>query len=150
MTRGYDVPDVLTEEQIAEYGYDEDGNLIMEKEPIYDSVAAFESVYGLDAFEFKNDHLKCVEVKEENNIVLGKTLRSNYLTSDNLRVNVIEQWYTGDGQSVFFGGEIKQRIVLDGRTMKYSNDTANDPFDGFVLLENSVLAIYADAELTLI
>ena len=36
-------------------------------------------------------------------------------------------------------------MVLDGRTMQYAIDTANGSFDGFVLLENSVLVIYADA-----
>ena len=86
-----------------------------------------------------------MEVIEYNHIITGKTLRSHYLTADNLKVNVIEQWYKGDGQSVFFRGEVKQKTVLDGRTMQYAIDTANGSFDGFVLLENSVLAIYADA-----
>lgn len=144
--RGYDVPDVLTEEQLAEYGYDEDGNLIMEKEPVYyDSVAAFEAKYGLDAFEFVSDQLTCVEVIEYNNIVAGKRLRTHYLTKDNLTVNVIEQWYIGDGQTGFFRGEIKQRTVLGGRTMQYAIDTESGSFDGVVLLENSILSIYADA-----
>lgn len=144
--RGYDVPEVLTPEEMAEYGFDEDGNLIMEKEPVYyDSVAAFESVYGLDAFELNSDQLTCMEVIEYNHIITGKTLRTHYLTADNLKVNVIEQWYKGDGQSVFFRGEVKQKTVLDGRTMQYAIDTANGSFDGFVLLENSVLVIYADA-----
>ena len=143
--RGYDVPEVPTQEQIAEYGYDEDGNLILTKEPIYyDSVAAFEAVYGLDAFELKSDQLTCVEVIENNHIFMGKSLRSDYQTADHLSVHVIEQWYKGDGSSVNFRGEVKQKEVLDGRTMVYAIDTENGSFDGFVLLENSILWIYAD------
>ncbi|HWQ96760.1 MAG TPA: hypothetical protein VN538_01510 [Clostridia bacterium] len=143
--RGYDVPEVLTEEQLAAYGYDEDGNPIIMTEPEYfDSVAAFETKYGLDAFELVSDQLKCVEVYEYDHIVSGKTLRTNYLTADQLQVNVIEQWYKGDGSTINFRGDIEQRTVLDGRTMEYAIDSANGSFDGFVLLENSILWIYAD------
>ena len=143
--RGYDVPDVLTEEQIAEYGFDEDGNLIMEKEPVYyDSIAAFEAKFSMDAFELTSDQLAFVEAIEENHILTGKSLRTNYLTADDLKVNVIEQWYLGDGQSVSFRGEVKEKTVLGDRTMQYAIDSADGSFDGFVLLENSVLRIYAD------
>jgi hypothetical protein len=144
-SRGYDVPEVPTQEQIADFGYDEDGNLVLTKEPVYyDSVAAFEAVYGLDAFEFKTDQLTCEEVVENNHAFTGKSLRSNYRTTDDLSVNVIEQWYKGDGTSINFRGEVKQRDVLDGRTMVYAIDTENGSFDGFVLLDNSILWIYAD------
>ena len=143
--RGYDVPEVLTPEQIAEYGYDADGNLIMEKEPIYyDSVAAFESANSLDAFVPNSDKLTCVEVIENNNIITGKSLRASYRTSDDLTVNVIERWYKGDGQTVSFRGEIKQKTVLDGRMMQYAIDTETGSFDGVVLLDDSILVIYAD------
>lgn len=144
--RGYDVPETLTQEQTAEYGYDEDGNLIMEKEPVnYDSVAAFESASGLDTFELVSSQLTCVEVVENNNIFTGKSLRTSYRTADDLSINVIEKWYKGDGQSVSFSGEIKQKTVLDGRTMQYAIDTQSGVFDGVVLLDNSILVIYADA-----
>lgn len=144
--RGYDEPEALTQEQIAEYGYDEDGNLIMEKEPVnYDSVAAFEFASGLDAFELVSSQLTCVEVVENNNIFTGKSLRTSYRTADDLSINVIEKWYKGDGQSVSFSGEIKQKTVLDGRTMQYAIDTQSGVFDGVVLLDNSILVIYADA-----
>ena len=144
--RGYDEPEALTQEQIAEYGYDKDGNLIMEKEPVnYDSVAAFESASGLDAFELVSSQLTCVEVVENNNIFTGKSLRTSYRTADDLSINVIEKWYKGDGQSVSFSGEIKQKTVLDGRTMQYAIDTQSGVFDGVVLLDNSILVIYADA-----
>ena len=144
--RGYDEPEALTQEQIAEYGYDKDGNLIMEKEPVnYDSVAAFESASGLDAFELVSDQLTCVEVMENNNIFTGKSLRTSYRTADDLSINTIEKWYKGDGQSVSFSGEIKQKTVLDGRTMQYAIDTQSGVFDGVVLLDNSILVIYADA-----
>ena len=144
--RGYDEPEALTQEQIAEYGYDEDGNLIMEKEPVYyDSVAAFESASGLDAFELVSSQLTCVEVVENNNIFTGKSLRTSYRTADDLSINTIEKWYKGDGQSVSFSGEIKQKTVLDGRTMQYAIDTQSGVFDGVVLLDNSILVIYADA-----
>ena len=144
--RGYDEPEALTQEQIAEYGYDKDGNLIMEKEPVnYDSVAAFESASGLDAFELVSSQLTCVEVMENNNIFTGKSLRTSYRTADDLSINTIEKWYKGDGQSVSFSGEIKQKTVLDGRTMQYAIDTQSGVFDGVVLLDNSILVIYADA-----
>ena len=143
--RGYDVPEALKEEQLSEYGYDKDGNLIAEKEPVYyESVAAFESVYGMDAFELVSDQLTLSKVIEENNIFTGKKLRSNYLTADGLKVNVIEQWYKGDGQSINLRGEIMQKTVLGDKTMQYAIDSENGSFDGFVLLENSVLTIYAD------
>ena len=143
--RGYDVPEAINEEQLSEYVYDKDGNLIAEKEPVYyESVAAFESVYGMDAFELVSDQLTLSEVIEENNIFTGKKLRSNYLTADGLKVNVIEQWYKGDGQSITLRGEIMQKAVLGDKTMQYATDSENGSFDGFVLLENSVLTIYAD------
>ena len=143
--RGYDVPEAINEEQLSEYGYDKDGNLIAEKEPVYyESVAAFESVYGMDAFELVSDQLTLSEVIEENNIFTGKKLRSNYLTADGLKVNVIEQWYKGDGQSITLRGEIMQKTILGDKTMQYAIDSENGSFDGFVLLENSVLTIYAD------
>ena len=143
--RGYDVPEELTQEQIAEYGYDAEGNLIMEKEPIYyDSVAAFESANSLDAFVPNSDKLTCVEVMENNNIITGKSLRASYRTADGLTVNVIEKWYKGDGQNVSFRGEIKQKTVLDGRMMQYAIDTETGSFDGVVLLDDSILLIYAD------
>ena len=144
--RGYDVPEVLTQEQAEAYGYDEEGNLIMEQEPVYyDSVAAFEAVYGLDAFELGSDQLKSVEVIETNHIFTGKTLRTNYQTQDGKSVNVIEQWYKGDGQSVFFDGDIKEKTVLDDRIMQYAIDGKSGSFDGVVLLNDSVLMIYAEA-----
>jgi len=143
--RGYDVPEELTQEQIAQFGYDEDGNLNMMTEPVYyDSVAEFEAIYSLDAFELASDQLIFVDAIEENHILTGKSLRTNYLTADDLKVNVIELWYQGDGQSVSFRGEVKQRTVLGDRTMQYAIDSADGSFDGFVLLENSVLRIYAD------
>ena len=143
--RGYDVPEAINEEQLSEYGYDKDGNLIAEKEPVYyESVAAFESVYDMDAFELVSDQLTLSKVIEENNIFTGKKLRSNYLTADGLKVNVIEQWYKGDGQSITLRGEIMQKTVLGDKTMQYAIDSENGSFDGFVLLENSVLTIYAD------
>lgn len=143
--RGYDVPEVLTPEQIAEYGYDADGNLIMEKEPIYyDSVAEFESTNNLGAFVLSSDQLKCVEVQENNNIITGKSLRTSYRTADDLSVNLIEKWYKGDGQTVSFHGEIKQKTVLGGRTIQYAIDTGTGSFDGVILLDDSILVIYAD------
>lgn len=144
--RGYDVPEVLTEDQMAEYGYDADGNLIMEKEPVYyDSVAAFESVYYLDAFELTSDLLTCVEVVEHNNIFTGKSLRIRYQTVDGKIVSLLEQWYLGDGQSVFTNGAIQEHAVLGGRTMQYAIDESNGSFDGIVLLDHSILMVYADA-----
>lgn len=143
--RGYDVPEAITQEQIAEFGYDAEGNLIMEKEPVYyDSIAAFEAKYGLHAFELDSDQLTLVEAIEENHIFTGKSLRTNYLTTDDLKVNVIELWYQGDGQTVALRGEVKQRTVLGDKTMQYAIDSADGTFDGFVLLENSILRIYAD------
>ena len=142
---GFDVPEVIPDEKLAEYGYDEDGNLIMEQEPVYyDSVAAFEAVYNLDAFELVSDQLNCVEVIENNNIMHGKSLRSNYLTKDHLNVHLLEMWYEGDGTTINFRGEIQKKTILDGRTMEYAIDPADGTFDGFVLLENSILWIYAD------
>lgn len=144
-SRGYDVPEVLTEEQIAEYGYDEDGNLIIMSEPVYyDSIASFEEKFGLDAFELVSDQLTCTEVIEYNHISAGKSLRTVYRTKDDLNIYVIEAWSQGDGASVGFRGEIKQKTILDGRTIHYAIDPADDTFDGFVLLENSVLGIHAD------
>ena len=43
-----------------------------------------------------------------------------------------------------FRGEIKQKTVLDGRMMQYAIDTDNGSFDGVVLLDDSILVIYAD------
>ena len=143
--RGYDEPEAVTQAQIAEYGYDKDGNLIMEKEPIYyDSVAAFDSANSISAFQLISDQLTTVEVIENNNIITGKSLRTNYRTNDDLSVNVIEKWYKGDGQTVSFNGEIKQKTVLDGRTMQYAIDAESGSFDGVVLLDDSILVIYAD------
>ena len=144
-SRGYDVPEILTEEQIAEYGYDEEGNLVVEKEPVlFDSVAAFEAKFSIDAFELVSDQLACTEVVEYNYIHAGKSLRTVYHTADDLNIYVIEEWSQGDGTSVGFRGEIKQKTILDDRTMHYAIDPADDTFDGFVLLEHSVLWIHAD------
>lgn len=141
--RGYDVPDVMTGDQLD--SFDENGNLIQAGEPVhYNSVADFEAVYQLDAFELTGDQVKCVDVVEENHFLTGKTLRTNYLTADNLKINVIEKWYQGDGISVSFRGEIKEQTVLGGKTMQYAIDPADGTFDGFVLLEDSILQIYAD------
>jgi hypothetical protein len=141
--RGYDVPDVMTGDQLE--SFDENGNLVQTEEPIhYSSVADFEAVYQLDAFELNSDQLRCVDVIEENHFFTGKSLRTNYLTADDLKVNVIELWYQGDGSSITFRGEIKEKTVLGDRTMQYAIDPADGTFDGVVLLENSVLRIYAD------
>ena len=64
--------------------------------------------------------------------------------TDNLKINVIEKWYQGDGISVGFRGEINEQTVLGGKTMQYAIDPADGTFDGFVLLEDSILQIYAD------
>lgn len=147
---GYDVPDVLTPEQMAEYGFDEDGNFIMEKEPVYyDSVAAFESVYGLDAFAFSGGLATCDQIFETDNFFTGKTLRSFYRTADGKAINVIEQWYEGDGQTAEPRGEIRKRTVLDDRTMLYAIDAKDGTFDGYVLLDDSILQVYADAGVSL-
>lgn len=144
--RGYDVPEVLTQDQYAEYGYDEDGNLIMEKEPVnYDSIAAFEAAFGLDAFELESDQLTCAEVIETNNIFTGKSLRVIYQTQDGKQISTIEQWYKGDGQTITGDSEVLDHTVLGGRTMQYIIDGTDGSFDGVVLLDNSILRIYASA-----
>ena len=142
--RGYDVPEEMPAE--AKAAMDAGEELVLESEPIfYESIAAFEAVYSIDAFAFSNDRVTFVEAIETDHLFTGKSLRSSYRTAEDLSINVIEQWYKGDGQSVGIRGEIKEQTVLDGRTMLYAIDSANGTFDGFVLLDNSVLTIYADA-----
>lgn len=143
--RGYDVPEVLTQDQIDALEYDESGNLIMVSDPVYyDTVTAFEDVYKLDAFEFKTNSLKCVEVYEQNHLFKGKELRSSYRTEENLTVNVIEQWFTGDGQTFGFRDAIQKKTILGDKTMMYAIDSSNGTFDGIALLDHTILWIYAD------
>jgi hypothetical protein len=149
--RGYDVPEEMPAE--AKAAMEAGGELALESEPVfYESIAAFEAVYSLDAFAFSSDRLTFIEAIETDHLFTGKSLRSHYRTADEKSVTVIEQWYKGDGQSVGIRGEVMEQTVLDGRTMLYVIDTKNGSFDGFVLLDNSVLTIYADAgvELALI
>jgi hypothetical protein len=140
--RGYDVP----EEMIGvEPQLDENGEVKIISDPVYyDTIAEFEAVYQLDAFELVSDALTCVEIFEVDHLFTGKSLRSNYLTADGKTVTVLESWYQGDGMSVGTRGEIKEKTVLGDRTMTYVVDAANGSFDGFVLLDHSVLTIYAD------
>ena len=84
-------------------------------------------------------------MSETDDLFAGKTLRSSYLTADGKTVTVIQQWYEGDGQTVSFNGEIHEQTVLDGRTMRYAIDGKSGSFDGVVLLNDSVLMVYADA-----
>jgi hypothetical protein len=142
--RGSDVPEQMPEG--AEIPRDSNGELILDSEPVYyDSAEAFEAVYSMDAFAFSSDRVTFVEAIETNFVFTGKSLRSCYRTADGWTVSVIEEWYKGDGQSVGIRGEIQERTVLDGKTMTYVIDSANGSFDGFVLLESSILKIYADA-----
>lgn len=146
--RGYDVPEVMTDEQIA--AIDENGQVAIESEPVYyNSVADFNAAYSLDAFAFASDKVTCTEVYETDHIFTGKSLWSHYETTDGKTINVIEQWYIGDGQSISVRGEIKEQTVLDGRTMQYAIDSENGTFDGVVLLDDTVLRIYADAGVSL-
>lgn len=139
--RGYDVPDTIPPD--AEYV---DGELQIVSDPVfYDSFAAFESASGLDAFEFSSSGLSLVDISETDHVFLGKSLRSNYQTTDGKTVTVIQQWYEGDGVTYETRGEIKEQTVLDGRNMTYIVDSENGSFDGFVLLNDSILQIYADA-----
>ena len=143
--RGYDVPDTMPPG--ATYS---DGELVIVSDPVfYDSVAAFEAVYSLDAFELNSDQLTCVEVSETNHVFTGKSLHAVYQTPDGKTVSVIEKWYLGDGMSISARGEIKEHQVLGDRTMTYVVDSENGSFDGIVLLNNSILQIYADAGINL-
>ena len=138
---GYDVPDTMPPD--VQY---EEGELVIISEPVYyDTVAAFEKASGLDAFELTSDELTCAEVSETDDLFAGKTLRSNYLTADGKAVTIIQQWYEGDGQTISFNGDILEHEVLGGRTMQYAIDGKSGSLDGVVLLDDSVLMVYADA-----
>lgn len=142
--RGYSIPSTMPPN--AEEFINADGELIMESKPVYfDSVAAFNETYQLNAVELKNDQLTFVEAFEINHLFAGKSLRSLYQTADGKAVSLLEEWYKGDGQSIGLSGEVQEHSVLNGRNMLYMIDASNGSFDGVVLLENSVLKVYADA-----
>lgn len=146
--RGYDTPETLPPEAQESFEAGEEVEII--SDPVYyDSIAAFEEAYQLDAFSLESDQLTLVEVYETDHMFNGKTLRSNYLDQNGGAINVMEQWYTGDGSSTASNSEFLERTVLDGRTMHYSIDAVDGSFSGIVLLDHSILTVYADASIDL-
>lgn len=142
--RGYSIPGTLPPN--ADEFMNENGELIMESEPVYfDSIASFNNTYQLAAVELKSDQLTFVKAFEINNLYTGKVLRSYYQTPDGKTISLIEEWYKGDGQSIGLSGDVQEHSVFNGRDMLYMIDKSNGSFDGIVLLENSVLKVYADA-----
>ena len=146
--RGYDTPEELPPE--AQEGLESGEELKIVSDPVhYDSIAAFEEAYQLDAFSLESDQLTLAEVYETDHMFSGKTLRSNYLDQNGGAINVMEQWYTGDGSSTASNSEFLERTVLDGRTMHYTIDAVDGSFSGIVLLDHTVLTVYADSSVNL-
>ena len=146
--RGYDIPETLPPEAMESLQNGEELQIV--SDPVYfDSVAAFEEQYGLDAFSLESDSVRCIEVYETDHMFTGKTLRSNYLDANGGAINIMEQWYTGDGTSTGSNETFLQREVLGGKTMHYTIDAVDGSFTGIVLLDNTILTVYADASVDL-
>jgi len=142
--RGYDIPETLPPD--AQESLENGEEVQIESDPVYyDSIAAFEQVYNLDAFALESDQLTLVELYEKDHLFTGKTLYSCYRDANGAAINVREQWYTGDGSSTASNSEFVEHEVLDGRTMHYTIDAVDGSFSGIVLLDSTVLTIYADA-----
>ncbi|MDD4311786.1 MAG: hypothetical protein PHW41_04820 [Eubacteriales bacterium] len=140
----YQTPEELPDE--AKAALDSGEELKIVSDPVYyDSVADFEEVSGLDAFTLNSDQLTCTSVMETDHMFAGKMLRTIYQMPDGKNIYIMEQWLTGDGQSTSTGGALKEKQVLNGKTMYYTDDAENGMLDGIVLLDNSVLQITADA-----
>ena len=140
----YQTPEPLPEE--AQAALDSGEELKIVSDPVYyDSVADFEAASGLDTFTLDSDQLTCTSVSETDHMFSGKFLHTTYQMQDGKNLYVMEQWLTGDGQSISTGGTFKEKQVLNGKTMYYTDDAENGMFDGIVLLDNSVLQITADA-----
>lgn len=141
---GYDVPSTLPQEAQDALAAGEE--IQMESDPVYyESVAAFETASGLDAFNLDSDQLTCTSVFDSDHLITGKTLHIIYQMQDGKNIYIMQQWFTGDGESASTGGTFKERQVLDGRTMYYTDDAPDGMFDGVVLLDTSILMISADA-----
>ena len=140
----YQTPEVLSEEAIAAIDSGEELKIV--SDPVYyDSVADFEAATGLDAFTLDSDQLTCTSVSDTDHMFTGKMLQTTYQMPDGKNLYVMEQWLTGEGQSTSTGGTFKEKLVLNGKTMYYTDDAENGMFDGIVLLDDSVLQITADA-----
>jgi len=141
---GYDTPGTLPQEAQEALAAGEE--VQMESDPVYyDSVASFEADSGLDAFTLDSDQLICTSVFDIDHLITGKTLHIFYQMPDGKNIYVMQQWFTGDGESASTGGTLKEKQVLDGRTMYYTDDAEDGMFDGIVLLDTSILTISADA-----
>ncbi len=118
----------------------------LESDPVYyESIAAFEETYALNAFSLESDRLELVEVYETNFPYTGKELRSTYRTAEGKALVVQQEWFGGTSQSYGTNSSFQQRQVLDGRTMYYAIDKVDGVFDGIVLLDDSILWIAAEA-----
>ena len=146
--RGYDIPETLPPEAAEDLQNGEELQII--SDPVYyDSIASFEEKYGLDAFSLDSDSVFCIEVYETDHLFTGKSLRANYQDANGGAINTIEQWYTGDGTSTGSNAEFLQREVLGGKAMQYTIDAVDGSFTGIVLLDNTILTVYADASVDL-
>ncbi len=140
----YQTPEPLPEE--AQAALDSGEELKIVSDPVYyDSVDDFEAASGMDAFTLDSDQLTCTSVMETDHMFAGKMLQTTYQMPDGKNLYVMEQWLTGDGQNTSTGGTFKEKQVLSGKTMYYTDDAENGMFDGIVLLDNSVLQITTDA-----
>ena len=140
----FQTPEALSEEAKAALDSGEEFKIV--SDPVYyNSVADFEAASGLDAFTLNGDQLTCTSVMETDYMFTGKMLQTIYQMSDGKNLYVMEQWLTGDGESTSTGGTLKEKQVLNGKTMYYTDDAENGMFDGIVLLDNSVLQFTADA-----
>lgn len=140
----YQTPEPLPEE--AQAALDSGEELKIVSDPVYyDSAADFEAASGMDAFTLDSDQLTCTSVMETDHMFAGKMLQTTYQMPDGKNLYVMEQWLTGEGQNTSTGGTFKEKQVLNGKTMNYTDDAENGMFDGIVLLDNSVLQITADA-----
>lgn len=147
-SRGYDTPETLPPE--AQESMDAGEELKIISDPVYyASIADFEQSYQLDAFSLESDQLALVEVSETDHMFTGKTLRSNYQDQNGGAINVTEQWYTGDGNTTNSNSDFLEHTVLDGRTMHYTIDAVDGSFSGIVLLDHTILTVYADASVSL-
>ncbi|MEA4915400.1 MAG: hypothetical protein VB061_12610 [Christensenella sp.] len=141
----YQTPEPLPEE--AQAALDSGEELKIVSDPVYyDSVADFEAASGMDAFTLDSDQLTCTSVMETDHMFAGKMLQTTYQMPDGKNLYVMEQWLTGEGQNTSTGGTFKEKQVLSGKTMYYTDDAENGMFDGIVLLDNSVLQITTDAD----
>lgn len=112
----------------------------------YPSFLEFHKQTGLVPLIIDSDKCKPVSIQLSKSSDTGSTLETQYLYDTKLKVGIIQRWDSKADLSVQSkDSSFQQRTILGDKILYYSIDAADKSFNGYAVLDDSMLMIGAQS-----